>query len=561
MESEGIMKAGRRWRWAIVMLLVLSLIGCGEDDSEANVQPGDNDVVEMESTEQEAEPEGLPNELPFSFARENPGEPISDEEVRAFTERLVGLMAKIDYFNWLRRTSYGVDVSTGKEDWQVWWTGSHAEKNGDTVSFVHNETSSEDSADGGHNLMTRTIKVLGSAISGYLLTGDESMARVAEQYCKGVTAQMEGMVYDENDELHHLMARNVIPFNHEYTTFDGYKVSVDYSNWYHEGQGWNCHRFEFPNNPKWGSMWITNMRSKDDVSRVMRLSGTIRYAAEYAEDEAMREACSDAWEHLHLFFKDIVDHDYWIRTKDKYGEPFIPGLSGDEELDDGAGDLASYGAWDEVIYNSQCNAKRAVAYNGYGEGLDNNCELESGNAYEEAAIGIHYFNIWLIRSHHLARVFQALIHRNTEDALLGLQGLVERNERYQNTPEEDLPKTQDEFDRDLASSLMQALSVGYPLNENEARMVMKYYERAVEQYKDWEYWNLWDTSVQDGTYDYRPSEHIADQDVRWIRIEDFPAFLDACWSPFKNSEESRFSIATWYVILRSGMQACWTEGG
>ncbi len=531
--------AKNRWRWAALALCMGCLVGCGDDEIRQISGEGDADVVETDAAESDAEEEvelGLPETLPFSFVRDEPGEPIPDADVRAFTERLVGLMAKIGYFDWIRRTSHGVDASTGKEDWTVWWTTTHAEKSGDTVTFVHNETNEPDSADGGHNLMTRTIKILGSAMAGYLMTGDESMARLAEQYCKGVTAQMEGMVYDENDELHHLMARNIVAFNHDFTTFDGYKASVDYSNWYHEGQGWNCHRFEFPNNPKWGSVWVTNMRSKDDVSRMMRITGTMRYAVEYAEDDAMRAACTDAWEHLHLFFKDIVDHDYWIRTKDKYGKPFIPGLSGDEQLDADAGDLASYGAWDELIPNAMCNAKRAVAYNAYGEGLDNDCGLASGNPYEEAAINVHYFNIWLIRSHHLARIYQALIHHDVEDAKVGLEGLVERNQRYRSIEEAELPKTKDEFDRDLASSLMQSLSLGYPLDEEEARMVMAYYERAVEKYNEWPHWNLWDASIPDGSYDYRPPNYGSDDGLYWIRIEDFPAFLDACWSPFRNPD-------------------------
>ena len=511
--------------YVVAVLLVVVMATCS--DNEADRQTG------------------LPQQLSISFTRDDPGTPIPAQEVTAFTRKVVGMMARAEYYKWLRRISYGVDASTGKKDWDVWWTGSHAEKSGDTVSFVHGETSSPDSADGGHNLMTRTIKVLGSAISGYFLTGDEDMARLAEQYCKGVTATMEGMVYDENDTLHHLMARNIIPFNHSYTR-DGRKTAVDYSNWYHDGAGWNCQRFNYPDNPYWGSVWVTNMRSKDDVSRVMRIAATIRYAAAYADDDAMRSACADTYEHLRLFAKDVVDSGYWIRTKDRNGEPFIPGKTGDAELDSGAGDLASYRMFDNLFPQSQCNATRALAYLAYGEGMDNDCGDIDGseNAYEQTAVHNHYFNIWLIRSHHLARIFQALTNGDGEDARLGLRGLVRRYTASLDTPADRLPVGEDEYMRDLASSMMQAVSVGYPLNEREARLVMKYWLRAVEEWKDWPYWDLWDASVPDGTYGYRPPDtRVIDEDtgekLRWVRPEDFAAFFDACWSPFKNPDGMR----------------------
>ena len=508
---------------ALVALTVL-LATCGGEDSQKQAETG------------------LPDKLPFSFVRDNPGNALDPQEVTAFTKRLVGMMAKVEYHKWLNRISYGVHSSTGKKDWAVWWTSAHAEKSGDTVTFVNNYYEDTTRADGGHNLMTRTSKILGSALAGYMLTGNEDMARLAEQYCKGVTASMEGMVYDENDTIRHLMARNIIPFNHSYTV-DGRKKAVDYSNWYYEGAGWNCQRFNYPNNPHWGSVWVTNMRSKDDVSRVMRIAATIRYAVERVEDAELKVACTEAYEHLQLFAQDIVDNDYWIRTKGKDGAPFIPGKSGDEELDNGAGDLASYRLYDGIFPNSQCNATRALAYLGYGEGLDNDCGDIDGseNAYEQAAINTHYFNIWLIRSHHLARIYQGLTNGDADDALLGLQGLVRRYTTSLETPVDKLPVGEDEYMRDLASSMMQAVSVGYPLTEEEARLVMKYYLRTVDEWNTWPYWDLWDDSVADGSYEFRaPDSKVVDAEtgekLRWVRPEDFGAFLDACWSPFKNPD-------------------------
>jgi hypothetical protein len=37
---------------------------------------------------------------------------------------------------------------------------------------------------------------------------------------------------------------------------------------------------------------------------------------------------------------------------------------------------------------------------------------------------------------------------------------------------------------------------------------------------------VWDPSVADGTYDYRPGFRV--------NIEDMATFLEVCWSPFRN---------------------------
>lgn len=515
----------------------------GDDVEQPDGDTDSGEAFDTEESEAEAEeespPEGLPTKLPFTFTRENPGDPIPADEVTAFTRRLTGLMAKAQYHDWVLRSSHGVHPSTGLRDFMLYWTGTHAEKSGDTVSFVHNETSSPTSADGGHNLMTRSSKILASAIAGYLMSGDTAMAAVAEQYCKGVTSTMLGMVYDDKDELHHLMARNVVTFNHGYTTHDGRKKEVDYSNWFHDGAGWNCHRFEYAENPYWGSVWVTNMRSKDDISRLLRVTAVIRYASEQAADEAVREACGEAHSYLKLFAKDIVDSGYYIRSKDKNGEVFIPGQTGDTEADNAAGDLASYVDWEMFIPNAECNPKRAAALIAYEDGLDNDCGDAGGNQYEEIAVRNHYFNIWLIRSTHISHVMQALTHRDNQAARQSLQGLVTRYTRdVAYDAVEQLEHDQDSWDRDVAASLMQAVAVGYPLNGEEARLVYKYYERAIEKFSTWPHWDLWDEEIPDGSYEYRPpdSELVEEQRSHWIRVEDLGAFLDACWSPFVNPD-------------------------
>jgi hypothetical protein len=63
--------------------------------------------------------EGLPTSLPFEFSRPEAGEPLTDEEVTSFTEKLTGLYVAIDYFDWVLWYSHGVDASTGMRDYKL----------------------------------------------------------------------------------------------------------------------------------------------------------------------------------------------------------------------------------------------------------------------------------------------------------------------------------------------------------------------------------------------------------------------------------------------------------
>ncbi len=558
----------------ILMLSLFALftclfIGCGgeentdsldtDGDQEESRPDGDSDDIDSDGDSdddgeaveiEESKPDGLPEELPISFTRENPGADIPAEEVTAFTKKLLGFMAKVGYHDYLLRSTHGVHESTGLPPWRLWWTSNHIEKSGDTVSFVCDETTGPDFADGGHNLMTRSAKVLASAISGYLYTGDERMRQLTEGLCRGVTATMRGMVYDENDSIDHLMARNIIPLDHDYTTHDGRKKQVDYSNWRRDGDNWNCKRFNYPNNPTWGDVWITSTRSKDDVSRVMRANVYIRYAAAYAEDANVREACTETADYLQRFAQDIVDSEYHIRTKDAEGTAYIP-----------QGDLANYITWEAMWPNAECNAKSAAALVAYGNQQGNDCGKGGVNDFEVAAMNNKYFNCMIIRNYHLSHLAQSLAAWELDEAMLLLQGLVERYERALDLPDDDLPTDRDSWERDIATSMLQAAALGYPLTEREARHIMTYLERSIDMDLQWPNWDFWDASVADGTYNPRTPDQGSDDEgqyLHWFRPEDLGEFLDYCWSPLKNPEGIGF-IDCSLVKDPNGWDPAWVE--
>ncbi|MBM4388106.1 MAG: hypothetical protein FJ088_10240, partial [Deltaproteobacteria bacterium] len=368
----------------------------------SEIVPGD--VFESQDISGEEVSDGLPQSLPFELKRADEGEPLTEEEIGEFTAKMTGLWKQIDFFRWVLRTSHGMDASTGKPDYMVWWHDVDAVKEGDKVTFRHSQSG------GAHNIYIPTSKVLAQAIGGYLLTGDAAMGKVAEQYAKGITASMKGMVYDDKDPLEYLMSRNIVAQNHEYE-IDGRKKAVDYTPWYNAYEEWNAHRIHYPNNPYWGDIWVTNMRSKDDVCHIFRTAPFLLYAAEYGKDEYVRVASKEAYEYLQGFSKDIVDSGYYIRTKDKDGKPYIP-----------SEDLASFVSYDELFPLGECTPKLSSALLGYGEAKGIDCGKGYDKIYEGFATTSHYYNYAILRNFHMAAVINALVAGKNDAAFSLLLG-------------------------------------------------------------------------------------------------------------------------------------------
>jgi hypothetical protein len=465
----------------------------------------------------------LPMELPFVLERDDAGTPLSQAEIAAFTSRITGFWKQVDYFTWVYETSHGMDASTGYPDYLIWWHDVDAVKAGDTVTFQNN------SAYGGsHNNAEPTSLVLIAAIGGYLSSGDPAMGKVVEQFVKSYTAVMLGFVYDENDPLPHIMARNIVAHNHEFTLPSGKKKAVDYTDWYSSYEGWNANRYHYPNNPTWGDIWVTTMRSKDDVPFMYRAAAWFPYLIEYAKDESVREAAEEALALMQAFAKDIVDSGYQIRTKDEAGNPYVP-----EE------DLASFVGYTSLFPDAECDPRLASAMLGYGEPLDVDCGSGQGSEYDRIAGVGHYFNYSIIDNFHMVAVLLALTHGHDQVARKLLRGWITRLERYRD-PESGEPGQEDpSWERDLSLYLLQGAAVGMPLTSEEAREIQKFLDRAVEVYAEFPNWDLWDPSVPDGAYDFR-SGFQPERRPDATRVEELTMLLEYCWSPFKNPAGAEF---------------------
>lgn len=477
--------------------------------------------------------EGLPDFLHVTYTRPDQGEPLTAQERRDFTLKVLKFLKKVRYFDYILYTTHGVDASTGKRDWQFWYN-EHFKKEGDKVTFYHPENLN----DGGHNLHIPFSRVLGDVLAAHLLWDDPTVALAAQQFCKGMSASMLGMVKDENDTVHHLMTRNVAAFNHEFLTHDGKKKAVDYSGWFSEYDRWNCSRFAYENNPWWGKVWITNMRSKDDVPHIFRLVPIVRYAAERSTNPAVKEACTETSELLQAFAKDIVDSQQRIRTKDKNGNIFLPGFTGDKTADKERGDLASFVHYLELVPEGECNARRSAELIGYHKAVDEECGRGEPNLYDQLSFQINGYNLRICRYFHVAHIANALINGDTTAAAALLDGLNERmaQEEARTTAEEMKTEVQ-KYKKDLALYLVQAASFGFPLTSNEARMIQQYYSRAVDELAAWPYWDPWADTVPEGELGgYRPPACKGEGETTecWFNVEDLAQIFESCWSPFYN---------------------------
>jgi len=468
-----------------------------------------------------------PNALPFEFTREDRGEPLSEEEVEQATRRILKFFKEVNYFKYMLRTSHGVDASTGKPDFLNYWSDVEAEKEGDKVTFVQSGWD--------HNMWIPSSKILSSAIGFYLLTQDFYAGKVAEQYCKGLVATMKGMVYDENDQNPYLMARNVMTFDHEFVLDyerwrdDGRKKAVRYSSQFYPYVEWNAQRFMYPNNPYWGEVWVTNMRSKDDVCHIVRMTTFLPYLVRDAQDDFVREACSEAYQYMIGFNKDIVDSGYYIRTKDPEGNAYI---IPDQDL----GSYVWYVALDE---RNECPARLASDMIAYGQRKTNFCGTGTGSIYDQVAVITHYYNYAIIWNFHMAALGNALVHAQLGDAYPLLEGLAIRADAYVHpSPDEPGPKHKN-WEADVAEFLLQSASLGLPLTSEEARLIQKVWIKTVEAFETFERWDLWSEDVPDGRYSSRGGFRPTRPDGG-VGIASVALIFEYCASPFKNPTGARF---------------------
>ncbi|NOZ01972.1 MAG: hypothetical protein GXP54_08815, partial [Deltaproteobacteria bacterium] len=415
--------------------------------------------------------------------------------------------------------------STGKADFLGWYNDVTATKDGDTVTFA--------CKGGEHNMWINGSMVLSEAIAGYLLTGDWTWGKLAEQYCKGLGAVVKGFVWDDSDPAPYLMARSIFPLDNSFTMDaanwkdDGRKKVVTFHDMYHIEDGWNAHTFPWPHNPTWGEMYVTNMRSKDDVRSIVRTTTFLPYLIADAKDDFVREACQETYDLMKGFNKDIVDSGYNIRTKGPDGVAYVIPCSDQ--------DLGSYVCYTSVDPTNECCQRLSSDLIAYGEQKTEDCGNCFGSLYDAFASAAHFYNIPIIWDYHMAAVGNALVYGDNDLAKKLMEGLKLRIDSYMHPADDEPGHLDHAWFRELAVMLVQAASMGMPLTWAEARLIHQQWTNAVEEFEAFPNWDPWSADVPDGKVDFRP--HASDAG---IKITAVTMFLEYCNSPFRNPAGVRF---------------------
>jgi hypothetical protein len=430
-------------------------------------------------------------------------------EVEAFTTRFVDFVREHDLFRWILRTSHGMHESVTPHSFAAWWTGFAVHRRADTVVFRADSGSNPD------NIMIPTAKVLGQAAAAHLLTGDSSAGRLVVEYCRGVAAQFKGMMWDSTDTAHLVLARAIIPRNHWARTAEGRAKYIDYSAWRRPIEQWNTSTIRVPGNPYWDSLWVRNMRSKDDLPHLFRAAVWLLYAAQDSPDSTVRAVAGSTYRLLSRFAARVAHDGYRIATREASGRTFVPMI-----------DLAGFDSYDLFSPRGECTAKLTVALLGMGRPLGNRCGKAFGTLYGTLAPKRHYYNLAILRGFHMTAVLSALVHRRDRGARRMIEGLALRARNVFAVRGEHYDIPQYRWEADGAVFLVQAAACGLPLTSREVRLVHEQFDKALSHFARWRYWNPWADTLADGVYPYRPYHPVG--------IEDIGFLFEYCFSPFRD---------------------------
>ncbi len=531
-------KAGTR---ALSLLLAIGLLnGCGDD-------------VKKKAKNVDVPHEGLmPPPMPadslgYDVApRQAVGTAPSAAEITAFTKKVTAFFKDTGYWDWVWRTSHGLDASYDPDmfHYKLWWQDTGMTKRDGAIIFDHHGTS--------ENITKRTTNVMSNALAGYLLTGDTRMAEVGGELARGVVALSLGLNREiENPLVKYLQSRAVFNHNHDFTV-DERKVTVDYTPMYRPSFKWNVHVFEISDNPSFGNIWVANMRSKDDVPYLFNALPMVTRAYYQASDHKVRAAAELYIEYLRGFSQSIVDNDWNILTKYEDGVATIS-VDATRESNPPA-DLGSFEIWESLWGpNAECNAQLGAAMTGYGYTAGKgDCDGgKAGWAFELFATGTHYFNYNIYNYFHVAALATANLWGRTDVARGLNEGLAFRFDQLMHNS--DMPNTDDiQYSSDLAGLLLSAATHGYPLTAEEAQHIMEWYGASSDWYRQWPHWDPWTSLNENESFtDYKAPRNGpymnpegTEIETAYMSLVEMPYIFEYCHSPLKHPDSVPFIDCT-----------------
>jgi hypothetical protein len=481
----------------------------GDEDLEPESVPDAADVEEEWDggpIEDRDSPGPHPKTLPFVYARPDVGEPVSPEELDAFTERYLELLDHTRYFDCLDERVHGWPESdpAGGSWYGTWWSGVRIIKSGGEVTFLHGP-------DGADNNGLRTAQVLEEACYAYVLWEDPALEHLAREVVRGFNSWIMAMESTSHPGAGVLMTRASYPES-IHATEGGTPIFIDYSQNRPGIDNSATIYVHVPDNPTWGDLWVKNKRSKDDIGHMMRAIAQADTCADDFTDPGTLEDLSLLYTLYFAWARRVEDDGWRIATYDEALDVYWPNE-----------DLAVY----ITLGGAECTGTLALRLAGHAHpgGIDCGDGIGPADFIVEETNGS---SGQILRTHHEAAANHALLASRPEIALGLLQGLARRIDRVigrfldGSQPDEFPPG-------DFAQLLMHSASVGVPLTSQEVRWLQAQFDAARDSCLavPAATFEIFAASTPDGEYPYEPPSNP-------ITFQDLGLLLGTCSSQWIN---------------------------
>jgi len=330
---------------------------------------------------------------------------------------------------------------------------------------------------------------------------------------RAYSAWILSMVRNGGDPNPTLLARAFYKPNVVSTDNVGHTFLIDYSATYPGIDADPSSYVQVPTNPTFGSIYVKNKRSKDDIGHMLRSMAQVEACTPRLDSAGQAEIAQ-----MNTLFtswaKRVDAQGFVIETLDKSGNLWAP-----------PDQLARY----TLVGNAECLGALAVRLE--GQGVSGNVDCQSGVQTIETAGWSFLKNDarQILRTNHAAALVLAYRKGQVTPALALLKGLAQRVELDMGFAESGSPPAGFNL-MDVASTLAFAANAGVPLTSREVRWMHARLGEAHVGMRAAAHkatFSIFDAATPDGTYAYDPP-NIG------LFYRDLAMLIGSCASQYRN---------------------------
>ena len=202
--------------------------------------------------------------LPVTYTRPDVGAPLTTAEIEAATDELIALLQGTHYFDVVDERIHGWPEGDGGTGffWGEWWSGITVTKQGGVVTYTH-------PPDGSDNDGMRTAPMLESSCYARLMWGAPLYEDLIRRITRAFSGDALSMARSSTDTAGTMLSRT--HYGPDFTSYDhGRTIVVNMSADRPGVDDGACQYVNIVDNPTFGSIWIKNYRSKDDMGHMFR---------------------------------------------------------------------------------------------------------------------------------------------------------------------------------------------------------------------------------------------------------------------------------------------------